>query len=159
MSKLEEIYSSLTSILNELLQFDNEILGSMLVNTSGQLIAYSVRHDMTEPDDPFYFEALGATISAVFGAVMGAGTDFNLGNSNIVLAEFSKGRIVITNCDLNTILAIITTPNAALGSIRLLAKKYTEKLKDILNELYLEIEKALKEISPSELSSVSEINT
>lgn len=56
-------------------------------------------------------------------------------------------------------MAIITTPNAALGSIRLLAKKYTEKLKDILNELYLEIEKALKEISPSELSSVSEINT
>lgn len=152
LSRLESLYISLSRTLRELLELDNEIRGVILVNKAGQLIDYSISSDFEKQvkDNEFHLEGLAATIAAMFGATIAAGLDFKFGDVATVLAEFSFGRVVLVPCGYDAILALVTTNSAALGSIRILARKYAEKISQIIPSLIESIEEEIRNFAKKE---------
>ena len=149
LSNLDALYTSLTKILNEILQLDPNIQAVILTNTSGQLIDYAIStyFEQKLKEEEFYIEGLAATIAAMFGATLATGIDFDLGGANSILAEFSEGRIVIVPCDSTSVFALVTTKDAPLGSIRIIAKRYSEKLRELLPKLFSQVEKEIKTLT------------
>ena len=157
MRSINELYASLTSLLSEILELDKNICGIVLTTKSGQLIDYVTSKGFLDKSNISSFEELAATIAAMFGATVATGEDFNLGDSQTILAEFANGRIVIVPCGAESILAIITSKDIALGNIRLIAKKYARRISEIISQLFKNVEQEIKVFAQNHPNIISEI--
>lgn len=152
MSSLQNIYNSITKILSEVINIDEHILCILLATRSGQLIDYVASKDFYEKvSRSMSFDELAATIAAMYGASLATGTEFNLGDTDAVLTEFTHGRIIIISCGDEALLAITSDRNTPLGNIRLLAKKYSRKLTELIKKLFTAIDEEIKMTKPEKL--------
>ncbi|MHA1589288.1 MAG: roadblock/LC7 domain-containing protein [Candidatus Njordarchaeales archaeon] len=135
--RLQSIYKNITKSLNEILALDENIIAAIISNLSGMLIAYAARENYQEKvlKVSGLIEGLAATLAAIYGAASVAGNDTKLSKTRIILIEYEKGNLIICNIGKNSVLAIITNENATLGVIRMIAKRYSEKIEPLLSEL------------------------
>ncbi len=152
MSGLQKLYDAITSMLSEIINVDESILCVLIATRSGQLIDYVASKDFYEKvEGSVSFDELAATIAAMYGASLATGTEFNLGDTDAVLTEFANGRIVIISCGNDALLAITSERNIPLGNIRLLAKKYSKKLSDLIKKLFVAIDEEIKMTKPESM--------
>ncbi|MHA1616500.1 MAG: roadblock/LC7 domain-containing protein [Candidatus Njordarchaeales archaeon] len=136
-SKLQYIYKEITRNLNEILSIDKNIKGAIISNLSGMLIAYAIKDDYQAEISLIsgLIEGLAATLSAIYGAASVAGEDIKLAKTQLILVEYENGNLIICDMGHENILAIIADKRGALGAIRIIAKKYGERIKPLLIEL------------------------
>ncbi|MGQ4892585.1 MAG: roadblock/LC7 domain-containing protein [Candidatus Njordarchaeia archaeon] len=138
---VETIYSQIYNTLNELVYLDESIKLAILSDSTGELIHFAIKE---KDADETKIRLASATIAATFGGAEIIGDDFKLSEPKFLIYEFTDGDIIITKCYNKTTLAIITDNQANLGAIRVLAKKYTEKLNQLIESLYATMKEELK---------------
>ena len=152
MSNLQNLYDAITKMLSEIINIDENILCVLIATRSGQLIDYVASKDFYDKvEGSVSFDELAATIAAMYGASLATGTEFNLGDTDAVLTEFMNGRIVIISCGNDALLAITSERNIPLGNIRLLAKKYSQRLSDLIKKLFVAIDEEIKMAKPEKI--------
>ncbi len=155
MSQLETIYASITALLKEIITLDNNVLLVILVNKSGQLIDYAASSSFKSViKNEDYIDGLAATIAAMYGATLATGLDFELGSAEIVLAEFSMGRLIIVACGEQAILSLVASKEAPLGSLRMLAKRYAQKIAELIPALFEKIDEEIKSLMHKPTESI-----
>jgi len=77
-------------------------------------------------------DALGAVVSTGFGASEVMGSEILLGELGHTIMEYKYGKILMSACSEEAILAVVTDNNAILGSIRHNMKKVTIELAQII---------------------------
>ena len=138
---VESIYTQIFDTLNELVHIDESIKLAILSDSTGELIHFAKKEENT---DETKIRLASATIAATFGGAEIIGDDFKLSEPKFLIYEFTDGDIIITKCYNKTTLAIITDNQANLGAIRVLAKKYAEKLNKLIENLYETMKEELK---------------
>ncbi len=139
---VEEIYKEIYNTLIQLVNSDESIKLVVLSDPTGELIHFAVREN--EGGEETKIRMASATIAATFGGAEIIGEDFKLSEPMFLIYEFKNGDIVITKCQNNTTLALVTDDEANLGAIRVLAKRYSEKLNDLIVNLYKYMREELK---------------
>ncbi len=159
MSDLKRLYESITSVLSEIINIDENLLCVLIATRSGQLIDYVASKDFYEKvEGSVSFDELAATIAAMYGASLATGTEFSLGDTDAVLTEFTNGRIVIISCGNDALLAITSERNIPLGNIRLLAKKFAKRLSDLVEKLFVAIDKEIKMTKPENIGLFTDLS-
>jgi len=120
----------------------------ILADPTGELIHFAEKGSSGESDSKIRMAA--ATIAATFGGAEIIGEDFKLSDPSFLIYEFQDGNLVITRCYNKTTLAILTDKNANLGTVRVLAKKYTEILNKVIHDLYGAMREEIKKSKISE---------
>lgn len=130
----------------ELLNKSDEIRKVLVSDLTGQLID-SKGVEMEEERT----RMLAATFSAMIGAVGSAGDEARMGKTQNIHVGYKEGFVLVSKIGEKGALALITTPEANLGAIRLLAKKYSKKLSEPVSSLAKRMEKlAVKRTSVEE---------
>ncbi len=138
---VNDIYMEIYNTLRELVELEDTINMVILSDPTGELIHYASRE---QEDDETKIRMASATIAATFGGAQVIGDDFSLEEPKFLIYEFKGGNLIITRCAMNTTLSIITNNEANLGTLRVLARKYAEKLGDLIQRLYAIMEEELK---------------
>ncbi len=120
----------LSDILHELITSTGGINRVILADKTGLTLAHTVKF---ETDPNIDIDGLGAISSAVYLASETQGMNVNLTNMEIVIAEFSNGKIMVADCG-PAVLSVITDNDIAIGMVRMLMKQAAKKLRKILEE-------------------------
>ena len=137
---VNEVYQKIYETLKELLDLEDSIHMAILSDPTGELIHFASKSS----DDETKVRMASATIAATFGGAQVLGEDFNLSEPKFLIYEFNGGNLIITRCEMDTSLSIIAGSDANLGTLRVLAKKYSEKLGVLIRELYSAMQEELK---------------
>jgi len=102
------------SILNNLVELPG-VVAVTVIGRDGFIIDSSSTADVD-------LDALGAVVSTGFGAAEVMGTEIQLGYLTQTIMEYDLGKILTASCGDN-ILAVVTKPDAVIGSVRHHIKK------------------------------------
>lgn len=124
MDKKKKYYMEISQKLQELLTKSEEIEKVLVADLTGQLVGSAG----CEKEDEDKTRMLAATFSAIIAAVRSAGAEGDLGDSDSIYVRYDDGIVHISRIGEKGVLAIITTTNANIGAIRLLADRYRKRL-------------------------------
>ncbi|MBN2091311.1 roadblock/LC7 domain-containing protein [candidate division KSB1 bacterium] len=110
-------------ILNNLVELPG-VTAVTVIGRDGFIIESSSSDDVD-------LDALGAVVSTGFGAAEVMGTEIQLGYLTQTIMEYDLGKILTASCGDN-ILAVVTKPNAVIGSIRHQIKKVIADLSKLI---------------------------
>ncbi|WP_456481272.1 roadblock/LC7 domain-containing protein [Methanopyrus sp.] len=99
--------------------------GSMVASSDGLVIAEAVPPDV----DP---EVVGAIATTVYGSGERVVDKMELGETEQMLMESSRGKVMIIKVGEDAVLVVITDPDANLGLVRLKAQEAAEELAERL---------------------------
>ena len=140
---------SFDNILSKIIKSESGIKKVILVDRTGLTIA-SVSKFSYFPAD---IDGIGAIASAVICACEQQGKNLDLGNLEVVISEFSGGKIFSSSCGPKGALTLISDPDINIGLIRLMLKRSGNELKQILDGFLSEIH---DNIDPGDPGSASE---
>jgi len=128
-SQLSSDTRSFDNILSKIIKSESGIKKVILVDRTGLTIA-SVSKFSYFPAD---VDGIGAIASAVLCASEQQGKSLDLGDLEIVISEFSGGKIFTSSCGPKGVLSLISDPDINIGLIRLILKRSGDELKEILD--------------------------
>lgn len=126
----KEIYQIISHVLKCEFSVSVVILGDRTGLTIARVSRLMVQETMGEYD----LESIGAIASAVFCGAAEQGNSLQLGELDLMVAEFTEGKILTASCG-NGILIVVTDREAQLGLIRVEMKKASEKLSTIMHQM------------------------
>jgi len=148
-SQLSSDTRSFDNILSKIIKSESGIKKVILVDRTGLTIA-SVSKFSYFPAD---VDGIGAIASAVLCASEQQGKSLDLGDLEIVISEFSGGKIFTSSCGPKGVLSLISDPDINIGLIRLILKRSGDELKEILDGFLSDIHDNL---DPGDPGSASE---
>lgn len=149
-----EIHTELT----RLLKADTGITVTLLGDRTGLTISRVSRLLFSETMGSFDLESIGAIASAVFCGAAEQGTTLALGDLDLMLAEFTDGKIMTAQCGKSGILVVVAEPDAPLGLIRVQMKKTSERLSTVMEAMSQPAQiKVQKSESQSIMSALKEL--
>lgn len=137
-------YQEIDKRLKELMEKSKEIKQVLVADLTGQLIDSKTRDAETGKNED-EIRMLAATFSAMIGAVRSAGEEGKLGHTKAIYVHYKKGTVHISRIGERGALALITSSDANLGAIRLLAKKYSRRLTEAVTTLAESMEQMVLE--------------
>ena len=143
---------SFDTILSKIIKSESGIKKVILVDRTGLTIA-SVSKFSYFPAD---VDGIGAIASAVICACEQQGKNLDLGDLEIVISEFSGGKIFTSSCGPKGGLTLISDPDINIGLIRLILKRSGDELKEILDGFLSDILETLDRGPPRDPGSASE---
>jgi predicted regulator of Ras-like GTPase activity (Roadblock/LC7/MglB family) len=139
-------------ILSKIIKSETGIKKVILVDRTGLTIAHVSKFSYYPVD----IDGIGAIASAVFSASEEQGKNLEIGDLDVLTSEFDDGKIFAASCG-KGVLSVITDKDVNIGMIRLLMKKTSEELKEVLDEFLaekpIEVVSKEKEISDKELEA------
>ncbi len=145
-------YEEIDNLLHDVIIKDGSILQVILADKTGLTIAHTSRFEIDAKDT----DALGAIASAIYLASEQQGNDVNLKGLNMIISEFSNGKIFVSDCG-NAVLSIITEKNVNIGAIRMLIKETSEKLKEQVDRMIAPVEEVAEEVTPVQETASEEV--
>lgn len=144
---------SFDEILSQIIKSETGIKKVILVDRTGLTIAHVSKFSYYPVD----IDGIGAIASAVFSASEEQGKNLEIGDLDLLSSEFSDGKIFAASCG-KGVLSVITDKDVNIGMIRLVMKKTSEKLKEVLEEFLSErptskVSSADKETSSEDLKA------
>ncbi|MHA1754472.1 MAG: roadblock/LC7 domain-containing protein [Candidatus Odinarchaeia archaeon] len=124
---------SFDEILSKIIKSETGIRKVILVDRTGLTIAHVSKFSYYPVD----IDGIGAIASAVFSASEEQGKNLEIGDLEILTSEFNDGKIFAASCG-KGVLSVITDKDVNIGMIRLLLKKTSEELKEVLDEFLAE---------------------
>ncbi len=120
-------------ILSKIIKSESGIKKVILVDRTGLTIAHVSKFSYYPVD----IDGIGAIASAVFSASEEQGKNLEIGDLDLLSSEFTDGKIFAASCG-KGVLSVITDKDVNIGMVRLLIKKTSEQLKEILDEFLAE---------------------
>ncbi|MFX1518494.1 MAG: roadblock/LC7 domain-containing protein [Promethearchaeota archaeon] len=120
-------------ILSNIIKSESGIKKVILVDRTGLTIAHVSKFSYYPVD----IDGIGAIASAVFCASEEQGKNLDIGELKIVTSEFDDGKIFAASCG-KGVLCVITEADVNIGMVRLVIKKGSDKLQQILDEFLAE---------------------
>ncbi len=148
-NETNRIKKVIDNILSKIIKSDSGIKKVIVVDRTGLTIA-SVSKFSYFPAD---VDGIGAIASAVFCASEQQGKNLDLNDLEIVISEFSGGKIFTSSFGPKGIFTLISDPDINIGLIRLILKRSGDELKKILDKFLSNIHNNL---DPGDPGSASE---
>jgi len=142
---------SFDNILSKVIKSESGIKKVILVDRTGLTIA-SVSKFSYFPTD---VDGIGAIASAVICASEQQGKNLDLGDLEIVISEFSGGKIFSSSCGPKGVLTLISDPDVNIGLIRLIIKRSGDELKKILDGFLSDIDDRFDPGDPGSVSGAA----
>ncbi len=138
-------------ILSKIIKSESGIKKVILVDRTGLTIAHVSKFSYYPVD----IDGIGAIASAVFCASEEQGKNLDIGELKIVTSEFDDGKIFAASCG-KGVLCVITEADVNIGMVRLVIKKGSDKLQQILDEFLAEKPAAAPTPTPETTKELAE---
>ena len=127
--------SAINTILSKTLRSHSSVAVCILADRTGLTIARVARLLVKETLGEYEMESIGAIGSAVFMGASEQGNTLSLGGLDIMIAEFTDGKILTSQCGPSGILIVVTDDKTQLGLIRVQLKDASRNLIALLNDV------------------------
>ncbi len=124
---------SFDKILSKVIKSETGIKKVILVDRTGLTIAHVSKFSYYPVD----IDGIGAIASAVFSASEEQGKNLDIGDLDLVTSEFNDGKIFAASCG-KGVLCVVTDHDVNIGMIRLVMKKTSDELREVLEEFLAE---------------------
>ena len=124
---------SFDKILSKVIKSETGIKKVILVDRTGLTIAHVSKFSYYPVD----IDGIGAIASAVFSASEEQGKNLDIGFLDLVTSEFNDGKIFAASCG-KGVLCVVTDHDVNIGMIRLVMKKTSDELREVLDDFLAE---------------------
>ena len=145
---------SFDNILSKVIKSESGIKKVILADRTGLTIASVSKFSYF----PANVDGIAAIASAVICASEQQGKNLDLGDLEIVISEFSGGKIFASSCGPKGVLTLISDPDINIGLIRLILKSSGDELKKILDGFLSDIHDNLDPGDPGSASEAALVN-
>ncbi|MFW9928234.1 MAG: roadblock/LC7 domain-containing protein [Candidatus Thorarchaeota archaeon] len=158
---MHSMTKEINNTLNKVLRSHSSVSVVILADRTGLTISRVARLLVKETLGEYELESIGAIGSAVFMGASEQGNTLSLGGLDVMIAEFSAGKILTSQCGPSGILICVTEESSQLGLIRVLLKDSSKSLADIMSNMVTADQDTLvrREESQSILDALKELES